>query len=201
MPSPRRSRAATSLSMALIGVGHLVGMAVGIAMLVAAANGGAGALQAFLAPIARRIDAPILIVEHMPKGYTRSDERLLEDICEQLGHSGIDVSEVPGKPGVYRAVAFLKPHFQLDELSMSMRLVADLPGERRRREEGVLVPLRQHARAVHAAEQREGVAVAEGVVGARHVRLQVRLLEARAPEATTAAVRRIGARHERAAEP
>jgi osmotically-inducible protein OsmY len=30
----------------------------------------------------------------MPKGYTRSDERLMEDICEQLGHSGIDVSEV-----------------------------------------------------------------------------------------------------------
>jgi len=24
-------------------------------------------------------------------------------------------------------VAFLRPHFQLDELSMSMRLVADLP--------------------------------------------------------------------------
>ena len=33
----------------------------------------------------------------------------------------------PGKPGVYRAIAFLKPHFQLDELSISMRLVADLP--------------------------------------------------------------------------
>ena len=26
-----------------------------------------------------------------------------------------------------RAVAFLRPHFQLDELSVSMRLVADLP--------------------------------------------------------------------------
>ncbi|HEX6632037.1 MAG TPA: type VI secretion system contractile sheath large subunit [Gemmatimonadaceae bacterium] len=44
-----------------------------------------------------------------------------------LSDARIDVSEVPGKPGVYRAVAFLKPHFQLDELSMSMRLVADLP--------------------------------------------------------------------------
>jgi type VI secretion system protein ImpC len=38
-----------------------------------------------------------------------------------------EVVEVPGKPGAYRAVAFLRPHFQLDELSMSMRLVADLP--------------------------------------------------------------------------
>jgi type VI secretion system protein ImpC len=44
-----------------------------------------------------------------------------------LSEARIDVSEVPGKPGVYRAVAFLKPHFQLDELSVSLRLVADLP--------------------------------------------------------------------------
>jgi len=44
-----------------------------------------------------------------------------------LSEARIDVMEVAGKPGVYRAVAFLKPHFQLDELSISMRLVADLP--------------------------------------------------------------------------
>jgi len=44
-----------------------------------------------------------------------------------LSHARIDVMDVPGKPGVYRAVAFLKPHFQLDEMSISMRLVADLP--------------------------------------------------------------------------
>jgi type VI secretion system protein ImpC len=39
----------------------------------------------------------------------------------------IEVVDVPGKPGCYRAVAFLKPHFQLDELTISLRLVADLP--------------------------------------------------------------------------
>ena len=44
-----------------------------------------------------------------------------------LSEARIDVMEVAGKPGVYRAIAFLKPHFQLDELSISMRLVADLP--------------------------------------------------------------------------
>ena len=44
-----------------------------------------------------------------------------------LREARIDVAEVPGKPGVYRAVAFLRPHFQLDELSVSLRLVADLP--------------------------------------------------------------------------
>ncbi len=44
-----------------------------------------------------------------------------------LREARVDVAEVPGKPGVYRAIAFLRPHFQLDELSVSLRLVADLP--------------------------------------------------------------------------
>src|SRR5690349_6715484 len=44
-----------------------------------------------------------------------------------LAEARVDVMEIPGKPGAYRAVAFLKPHFQLDELTVSMRLVADLP--------------------------------------------------------------------------
>ena len=44
-----------------------------------------------------------------------------------LREARIDVSEVPGKPGCYRAVCFLRPHFQLDELTVSLRLVADLP--------------------------------------------------------------------------
>jgi len=44
-----------------------------------------------------------------------------------LREARVDVMEVEGKPGVYRAVAFLRPHFQLDELTMSLRLVADLP--------------------------------------------------------------------------
>lgn len=59
---------------------------------------------------------------------------LLDDNASQeqkaqfpLREASIQVSEVPGKPGVYRSVAFLRPHFQLDELSISLRLVADLP--------------------------------------------------------------------------
>jgi type VI secretion system protein ImpC len=44
-----------------------------------------------------------------------------------LREARVDVVEVPGKPGSYRAVAFLRPHFQLEELTVSMRLVADLP--------------------------------------------------------------------------
>lgn len=44
-----------------------------------------------------------------------------------LREARIDVTEVPGKPGYYRAVAFLKPHFQLEGLTASLRMVADLP--------------------------------------------------------------------------
>jgi type VI secretion system protein ImpC len=49
-----------------------------------------------------------------------------------LREAAIQVTEVPGKPGAYRAVAFLRPHFQLDELSVSLRLVADLPASARK---------------------------------------------------------------------
>lgn len=44
-----------------------------------------------------------------------------------LSEARVDVVEIPGKPGAFRAVAFMKPHYQLDELAVAMRLVADLP--------------------------------------------------------------------------
>jgi type VI secretion system protein ImpC len=57
-----------------------------------------------------------------------SDEApLVQKARFPLREARVDVQEVPGKPGVYRAVAFLRPHFQLDELTISMRLVAQLP--------------------------------------------------------------------------
>jgi type VI secretion system protein ImpC len=44
-----------------------------------------------------------------------------------LREGRVDVFDIPGKPGSYNAVVFLKPHFQLDELTVSIRLVAELP--------------------------------------------------------------------------
>ncbi len=44
-----------------------------------------------------------------------------------LREARVDVMDVPGKPGCYKAIVFLKPHFQLDELTVSIRLVAELP--------------------------------------------------------------------------
>ncbi len=44
----------------------------------------------------------------------------------QQGH--VVVTEINGKPGAYNAVVFLRPHFQLEELTASIRLVAEIPG-------------------------------------------------------------------------
>lgn len=44
-----------------------------------------------------------------------------------LREARIEVTEITGKPGAYKAVAFLRPHYQLDELTVSLRLVAELP--------------------------------------------------------------------------
>lgn len=44
-----------------------------------------------------------------------------------LREARVQVKEVAGKPGSYTAIAHLRPHFQLEELTASLRLVADLP--------------------------------------------------------------------------
>jgi type VI secretion system protein ImpC len=44
-----------------------------------------------------------------------------------LRQAEVTVVEVPGEPGVYLSVLFLRPHFQLEGLTMSLRLVAQLP--------------------------------------------------------------------------
>jgi type VI secretion system protein ImpC len=48
-----------------------------------------------------------------------------------LREARIDVVDDPARPGCYKAVAFLKPHFQLDELTVSLRLVAELPAQKK----------------------------------------------------------------------
>jgi type VI secretion system protein ImpC len=44
-----------------------------------------------------------------------------------LADARVEVREVKGKPGWYEAIAWLRPHFQLETLSTSMRLVAEVP--------------------------------------------------------------------------
>ncbi|MBI9082855.1 MAG: type VI secretion system contractile sheath large subunit [Desulfobacterales bacterium] len=61
--------------------------------------------------------------------YTLGQDDAGQDIKAKypLREARVDVSEIPGKPGCYNAVIFLRPHFQLEELTASIRLVAELP--------------------------------------------------------------------------
>lgn len=44
-----------------------------------------------------------------------------------LREAKVEVKEIPGKPGSYNAVAYLRPWLQMEELTTSMRLVARIP--------------------------------------------------------------------------
>jgi type VI secretion system protein ImpC len=44
-----------------------------------------------------------------------------------LRDAKIEVTEVPGSPGSYNAVAYLRPWLQMEELTASLRLVARIP--------------------------------------------------------------------------
>lgn len=59
---------------------------------------------------------------------------LLNDSSDQvlksrypLHEARVDVFDVPGQPGQYKATIYLRPHFQLEGLTASIRLVAMLP--------------------------------------------------------------------------
>jgi type VI secretion system protein ImpC len=61
--------------------------------------------------------------------YVLLDDNASQDMkaCFPLREANVVVTDIPGEPGAYRATVFLKPHFQLEELTTSIRLVANLP--------------------------------------------------------------------------
>ena len=63
------------------------------------------------------------------KNYTLgTDEASQAAMAERpLRDARVDVVEDKSRPGCYKAVAFLRPHFQLEKVDFSLRLVADLP--------------------------------------------------------------------------
>jgi len=44
-----------------------------------------------------------------------------------LAAAAVTLEDVEGKPGYYRAKLFVRPHFQLEGLTISLRLVAQRP--------------------------------------------------------------------------
>ncbi len=61
--------------------------------------------------------------------YVLLDDNATQDAKAKypLREAYVEVADVEGNPGAYRAAIYLRPHFQLDELTISLRLVADLP--------------------------------------------------------------------------
>lgn len=57
---------------------------------------------------------------------TASDETKAQ---KPLAWAQIKVADVPGRPGEYRAVAHMRPHFQLESLDISLRMVAKQIGQ------------------------------------------------------------------------
>ena len=61
--------------------------------------------------------------------FVTLDESASEETKSQypLSSAEVVVEEVPGNPGYYTSKFFLKPHFQLEGLTVSLRLVSKLP--------------------------------------------------------------------------
>jgi type VI secretion system protein ImpC len=61
--------------------------------------------------------------------YVNSNESAGPDTKARypLREAKVEVREIPGKPGSYNAVAFLRPWLQLEELTTSLRMVARIP--------------------------------------------------------------------------
>ncbi|POF59167.1 type VI secretion system contractile sheath large subunit, partial [Vibrio vulnificus] len=62
-------------------------------------------------------------------GYVNASEGGGQEIRAKypLADARVQVREVPGAPGAYNAVAWLKPWLQMEELTTSLRLVAKIP--------------------------------------------------------------------------
>ncbi len=64
--------------------------------------------------------------------YVTTDATASEDVKARypLASAEVVVDEVEGDPGYYSAKFFLRPHYQLEGLSVSLRLVSKLPSEK-----------------------------------------------------------------------
>jgi type VI secretion system protein ImpC len=61
--------------------------------------------------------------------YVNANDRAGPEMKAQfpLREAKVEVKEIPGKPGSYNAVAYLRPWLQMEELTASLRLVAQIP--------------------------------------------------------------------------
>jgi type VI secretion system protein ImpC len=65
--------------------------------------------------------------------FVNNDPNATEEIKAKfpLAEARIDVEEIPGNPGYYAAKVYLKPHYQLEGLTVSLRLATKLPAPKK----------------------------------------------------------------------
>ncbi len=68
------------------------------------------------------------ILQYVDGSPNSSSERTKAE--KPLAAASVEVSEVEGNPGYYSSKFFLRPHYQLEGLSVSLRLVSKLPSEK-----------------------------------------------------------------------
>ncbi len=63
------------------------------------------------------------------KNYVNANENAGQETKAKypLREARVEVKEIPGKPGSYNAVAYMRPWLQMEELTTSMRMVARIP--------------------------------------------------------------------------
>ena len=63
------------------------------------------------------------------QNYVNSNESAGQEMKARfpLREARVEVREIPGRPGSYNAIAYLRPWLQMEELTTSMRLVARIP--------------------------------------------------------------------------
>jgi type VI secretion system protein ImpC len=61
--------------------------------------------------------------------YVNTNENVGADLKARypLREARVEVREIPGKPGSYNAIAYMRPWLQMEELTTSMRMVARVP--------------------------------------------------------------------------
>jgi type VI secretion system protein ImpC len=65
------------------------------------------------------------------KNYVNANEGASADTKARypLREARVEVKEIPGQPGCYNAVAYLRPWLQMEELTTSLRMVARIPSK------------------------------------------------------------------------
>lgn len=63
------------------------------------------------------------------QNYVNTNQNAGQDMKARypLREAAVEVKEIPGKPGSYNAIAYLRPWLQMEELTTSMRMVARVP--------------------------------------------------------------------------